>query len=1763
MLCQFEQAGKAFNNKKYKKAFLLYGNYVASKKTTPDKKEAALFMITYLCLRKGDFQQALIYYKLLSHPVNKSFLPELKGSNLLNFIAIAPLFVIKNYKMPNLDLAGYGLKGEGFKEIIEALRQKPNITHFSFRDNPLNEIEVNYFLNFLLTRKKIADVDLSGLPLNNEALQKIINLIKKVEAKAIEFVNSSFKITLTNGYLSDNILLLQALKKARTQKIVIEFADSKLQKHILRVSHAFSQEIMDKQKCKFTRQLDSLARQSNHVLNKLADTSSFPKINSLVQAVVYNRQKEVGAHIINKEGDIFINICKLSIFNLSELKDLMPCKSLTIYAPESKIINDGALSILGLMRVVCQDLVSRSQANIKTGQMIVYSKNKIILDGKTNSDHLQLESQSVLIKPFLDMDCQKNQLALINIVANSIDIEGGRIKAHVLKIKSKTHFTLPETLSLEGENIQLNSDKDIYIRSRIKSGMFMAEALGKVQLCQGARIQTTRCSLAARDIILRNELKDCDLLQLQAERSARLATLSNISASKIQVNGEEIECLGRLRFDNFRITSGKARLGGHLIGQTESSHGDEQKDNNVPAFFFSIESSALEIDGEIEIDNMLSILVDKLYLSFRASIKPYSLDKKAQKQESWVSQIICKEKLYLNEGSKISRLHSLKIETKDLALYGKIHSTDNIYLEVNGTGKIHDHGKLFSDKNINFEGSRCWNSGEIKAIGFLNIAFDRFFINGLCDFNLIEKLKEGKLLGKLSGENITITTAFFLGVLSDINTNTLQINSFVHIYVGLINAKIINRSNIVGINLGLNITAIKTVQGVVELVREVVAATSQPDKSVKSLIKSYIDPLDGKVIAMNGVTYALALAGIAAKLLTVFAPQIGLPINLILGSINLLAQLALNGLTLKQEITKLIERFQSGKKINTRHIIPLIVNIKDIGLTAANIVPMGLGLPNAFTHLPEQIQGSHESLLSVLPNLTGILGGSIRDQSIFQFNGLNATVTGLLSTTSAIQTSIFSQDLTAVSFVNSFISQQEFSSIVSAIHSVNTFQYKEENGYQLAQSEMITAKEASLGGNIIVSQLNIVADNLQQKGTLHAQTAQVNTQATKIKGQVDIKSGAISSCKLQIEEGADANFAQTFFDLKGIEVQGAVSFYHANGHLGKLTENQTGVIKIEGEIKDKQYQYAFELTEGNLKGQISLKNACLISPGKIDFVGSTLSTGSLIKSSTLTLVEKSSSQFKNTMVEGQLLSQKEGSLLAADNTFFIENNVILQGITHVDNKFAVKADNKISIGASGKIEKGDDSEVILFSRSLDKQGEVDAHKIIFRAHFTTQEVNRLGTDKKLHAYECQILTDQDIGINKQFTVAPKMTIVAASIKDNAKQHLTSLWLESTRGNVELNQRNDACGNTTVMAEGKILINAGINSKEINAYGKKGIECLPIHKQERVLINGQAIHFKSDGGMSFEDTELKCKNLTLDAKKDIRFGKQKPIYKINSFLRSQTQKSKHNPVLDCTNAHIKGANLINNGQTLQGDYIWIDLTYDLCNKNIGIIHANHFLGATARNITNESKVINVQNEHGVHQEYAPSYLWGGDGRDTNGIGMHLHAQKLIVNDASNMQSVASNLFEADEGFQSIARSSICTTSKKDKSHFFGLRQKHIEVKETIVSRSSVVSQTGQNNIISRKGSVKLVATDCEATEGTFVQTKGDAKFYDLKGSTQVNKSSRSFGVFYSNEKSYDEFSSPTVIKDKKDITIISENQKYRGTYVLTPCHFLSRGKEFGM
>lgn len=1866
MLTPLQTANKAFLSTDYVKAIQYYGQCAFSKPSdlTLEERNAACYMLVFLYLRTCNFDQALIYFRQLGDAHFKStHLPlELQDIPIYQVLCSA-IQQYKGTKFIELNISDCQITSAIVQDFTAAIKSCDRIVSLEIQDNPLTEQDVEAFIEAILKKPFLNFANFNKLPISSSAAQKIGLLICSDEALVDKFdfseltpapVQLDLKIDLTDCSIPNLSPIINAIKKCKQRSVFVAVKGVALPNSctssilgILRkdvntidlVSPATQCSDYSKSAQKFLNSLHLLEQQSDTLL-KNNNQQTFIKILDAGKVVL---------------GKILAN-------------QHLSANNLTIYAPNAELIIDSDIDVIDEINLFSKSLILNPNTQLSANHVNIRIESKVLLQGQIDSPQVRIDCKHYELDSTAKIYCSTlNSDSRFIIHADSAHIRG-HIDQHTILLDCAYGVMLYRGSVLKSQEIYLSSLTSIECSSDIKAVSVYFHAAQKITLTHKSLLQIQQAHFSSYQLFLHGNILDCTLLELNAEERILIESDADVTAERILINGKNIESHGTMSSTVLSYQGDLIKVSGTITSKTS----DEK--NSIPALL-SVQSKDCVIEATIDAQGSLAIQSDQVFFTHRAHITS------PIKNENTKSHIKCTKKLSMDTGSVLEPAGDLIIQARNFSMHGKINPKGSLFLEVEGCGEVFKEAHVLSGKHINIEGGRYWNSGEIKATEQLNIAMDRFFINGICDFDPVAKFRAGKSFGSVAGESVTITAAFYMNLLACVSsTKSVQVNSFVEINVGAMRGINISHSNIIGIDLGINLTVIDSIKSILHLLKDMKDAAVSKDKRVKEVIKEYYDKTDGTTIALSGVSFALQMAAIAGKLLVIFAPQVGIPMSLALSAANLLLQLALNGMHIKSEIKRLIDLKQTGRTIHARDVYRLILAAKNIALSGANLAMMGVHMPDTISHLPDQIKNSHEDILGTLPNFASLFAGSVTTQSVVDIKGLSFTLTGTSSDMSALNFDLFHTNISGLAFENSLVSNEQFCTNISAMRIVDAKDITERHGNTIVNSESVIGENAVVGGNTLAQQLSVKVGDFTQEGYLQAHSMMVSATHAQLNGELISQGGAVQADSIQLSKDSDVSLSNMGIKTDHLNINGKATLSDLAIDSRYITESATthldvhhcslkatNDIQFAGENNfntaivdahtlkfDANAHVKFDTTsvktthfvesagsqietdktwinttDMHLAGHsvmhdtaLELQDLTFTASSQTDFNNVSLKAnniteqlGSQIATDTVSITAididlLGSNNFKNTAIESKTIHFETGSQNYLENVF-VKANDITQAINckmevnnvgfsgdkvdlhsdiKVHNAFQIEATQEVDIHKGAKIDGKEDGKVYVSAPKVDEEERICAKEIGLKSHFSNDEVNNRihHTAESYIPDTLTIETDVALNITQQADGAQTVNLIATSIVNNVEQHVHNLHLESTKGSIDINKK--ITGDTiTCVSEKNLNIHDTIKGHEVYGIAKGDIiidkekqstsvpsdhfhqrqsfkrpELSRYHdhnakKPEQIMLSGDTLVLQSDHSIKMEGVNAKAKQLALVATDDIVLDGEK--IKPNRHNRFDYL-SAFKTSIQGKETYISARNLVNNGQRIASNLMQIDVKNNIYNLDAGFIGATNFLSIQAHNFYNTNKQMTVHGDYGDYIIYQPAILQGGDGTGTDGVGLYMHLDGELFNDASSIQSVGTNILKVDKGIHNIAESNTYTSYEKDDSSWLGLKQTHEEHQDTIVGRSSIISAAGKNIIYVADGGMDSTATDFIATYGTDIYTKGNAQFYDLVTSSTVTKNSRSMGIFYSDEKKYDEYSSPTAIASYGDINIISDADiVMRGTEITTPAHLQIAAQNF--
>ena len=177
-------------------------------------------------------------------------------------------------------------------------------------------------------------------------------------------------------------------------------------------------------------------------------------------------------------------------------------------------------------------------------------------------------------------------------------------------------------------------------------------------------------------------------------------------------------------------------------------------------------------------------------------------------------------------------------------------------------------------------------------------------------------------------------------------------------------------------------------------------------------------------------------------------------------------------------------------------------------------------------------------------------------------------------------------------------------------------------------------------------------------------------------------------------------------------------------------------------------------------------------------------------------------------------------------------------------------------------------------------------------------------------------------------------------------------------------------------------------------------------------------------------------------------------------------------------------------------LFLEATEGNIENHGGILRAGEYAQLLAKgNVLNLCNVQTSQGRYDTLQQFDGGLISGGNGKDTDGVGLYIKAEGQVISDASDFVSNGSNYIEGVKGVQFMARSHTAITKNETTKTWYGKKKTVVET-STVVKGCNIQSANGRNIIQSGEGSVTSVASRFISPGGTDVYAKGDVKLYSL-------------------------------------------------------------------
>jgi Hemagglutinin repeat len=310
----------------------------------------------------------------------------------------------------------------------------------------------------------------------------------------------------------------------------------------------------------------------------------------------------------------------------------------------------------------------------------------------------------------------------------------------------------------------------------------------------------------------------------------------------------------------------------------------------------------------------------------------------------------------------------------------------------------------------------------------------------------------------------------------------------------------------------------------------------------------------------------------------------------------------------------------------------------------------------------------------------------------------------------------------------------------------------------------------------------------------------------------------------------------------------------------------------------------------------------------------------------------------------------------------------------------------------------------------------------------------------------------------------------------------------------------------------------------------------------VALTGE-LHASAVSATSAKDLYL---NHTIDADGNIILLAGGNYYNLGANVTGETVYAQANNIFDITQNSTMAQQpwdyAVGTGGIMAGrDTVFLDATSGNIENYGGLIRGGHYTQLTATgDVLNLCNVMTSQGEHDIVKTFDPGLIAGGDGANTDGVGLYIKAGGKVYSDASDFRSDGDNYIDGKKGITLSARTHTWISRDEKKSGFLGFKKKHIIETTTTVKGSSVHSDNGRNILISEDGGVESTGSQFTSPGGTDIYAKNAIKLYSIKTRDRRFESKTSFwGLTGSKRDEIHESATPTLFADNGLTRIHSE------------------------
>lgn len=1160
-----------------------------------------------------------------------------------------------------------------------------------------------------------------------------------------------------------------------------------------------------------------------------------------------------------------------------------------------------------------------------------------------------------------------------------------------------------------------------------------------------------------------------------------------------------------------------------------------------------------------------------------------------------------KDKLFIENQSELHAKTAF-IEATLLKNYNHIKCS-KIQLHVKDKVINAATGSINTEDQLIVQGNSIYNEGQIEFGHLFQANLNKLFLHGVSERSkFLEYFRNKKKTSgsRIHGDKAFIVAGAYINLLSLMSVHDFNLTAIADINLGMITSVNSNKSVFLDLDLGLNVP---NIPGLVKDVRKFIEQIEQGE--TKEALSQLI----------NQETFIKA-ASCLRWLLQIIFPKLGKPLNLawpvlmfILCSPNLLREvIRLYGQKESiepyqvYELIGLINKTLSPALSAIQPAISLTKGIDDVSVPMSLTQQLtSLGLNLATLVLPTTTE---QSLISA--KLGGLSLTGLQQNSNFISCDV-AHARAALTMSDNFYLASRNKTLTAANVFS--VSGNTYYQNGIDVANVNNTDVKShiQNGTSIAKKGNLHSEKFDLqkNGELNIEHANVQNDKINVSGNINSNTLATNTKTTaNFNGKVSVNNAALKAGQLNINnkvhvvpstDASQPNILQleshqlTRGEHSEIDARGSLVVEKGeNASLGGVITAKAEYVSIDKNLKTNEVA-TLE------KGQFQATK--IDNHSNIHVIGE---NNSVKDEPDVVFAAKE----KLTNTENVLVG--EGKKVA----YLSEQDANLGGQNKVDN-IIIDAKNNLRLSGDMEIKKGyvhgkqiEDSSKINIktpSKLIEENNPTDVSKndnkvepdLVFDANeYNSKKGEIKGKDAVVAFQINQAEIDSTIEVKTQI-VKGEHHVIAGEMHNHEtyldskdtdfKAHATIEKRDGKEGvfneHADVFHMDDAAS-----IEGKGNLVTKSNNLKLKHVSVKNAFIDTDHINIDDLLNSRGdfddFHAKNYLYTSVMDPVLLDKNYHLNyalalsaptittknnniySDLNIEFySRSGNVHTINSKI-----KSKKDVIIDSANKYIN-----ENGEVQPDDNLFVHTVDDVVNDR-GHLKAGHYTQIISDkgnminkgssrydyNSLNQIKDKSAIRPNDYKKIYDVAGIEGGDGANTEGVGLYIKANGKVINDLGVMKSEGTNYIYGKQGIETNGKANIYLSYAKKWRTWTGGEKKTIE-HSTQVQPSAIVSEKGKNILYSDEGEVTSVATDFASAKGTEIYGDKKATLKGFIAETYCTKDTKDyFGLVRDHQSELQEYAVPTVIVDPENVKVMSSPQ---GTVDINNAAIYTKGKAY--